>query len=75
MPELITTAEVATRLGVTPGRVRQLLTRRSDFPQPAVRTPNALLWDAGQIDAWADTADRTAGRRWPASDTPNKDTA
>jgi predicted DNA-binding transcriptional regulator AlpA len=62
MPELIPTAEVATRLGVTPGRVRQLLKRRSDFPQPAVRTPNVLLWDAGQIDAWAAHADRSVGR-------------
>ena len=73
MPELITTKQVATRLGVTPGRVRQLLTRRSDFPQPAVRTPNALLWDAAQIETWAAHADRTVGR--PAHIPTNKDNA
>jgi predicted DNA-binding transcriptional regulator AlpA len=59
---LITTADVAARLGVSPRRVRALVRRREDFPRPAVSTPNALLWDAAEVDRWNATADRTVGR-------------
>jgi predicted DNA-binding transcriptional regulator AlpA len=65
-PDLITTAEAAERLGVTPRRVRALVKLRPDFPRPAVRRPNLLLWNAAEVEHWAATADRKPGRRWAA---------
>jgi hypothetical protein len=67
--ELLTTAEVAQVLGVTPRRVSQLLERRRDFPRPFAvtrgvrRTTGLRLWQPDDIERWAATADRTAGRR------------
>jgi hypothetical protein len=67
--ELLTTAEVAQVLGVTPRRVAQLADRRRDFPAPYAitrgvrRTSGLRLWLPDDIDRWAATADRSAGRR------------
>jgi plasmid maintenance system antidote protein VapI len=67
--ELLTTAEVAQVLGVTPRRVSQLVERRRDFPAPyavtrGVRRDSGLrLWRPEDIDRWARTADRSPGRR------------
>jgi hypothetical protein len=67
--ELLTTAEVAQILGVSPRRVSQLADRRRDFPPPyavtrGVRRDSGLrLWLPGDIDRWAQTADRSPGRR------------
>lgn len=62
MTNLITTTEAAARLGVIPRRVRALAEHRADFPRPAMRAANVLLWDADEIDRWNATADRTPGR-------------
>jgi hypothetical protein len=67
--ELLTTAEVAQVLGVTPRRVSQLAERRRDFPRPyavtrGVRRDSGLrLWLPADIDRWVATADRSPGRR------------
>jgi len=67
--ELLTTAEVAAELGVTPRRVSQLAERRSDFPAPyaitrGVRRSTGLrLWRPEDIDRWVESADRSPGRR------------
>ena len=66
--ELLTTAEVAVELGVSPRRVAQLLERRADFPQPyavtrGVRRSSGLrLWRPEDVARWAASADRSAGR-------------
>jgi hypothetical protein len=68
--ELLTTAEVAQVLGVTPRRVAQLADRRRDFPQPYAvtrgvrRTSGLRLWLPEDVEEWARTADRTPGRRY-----------
>jgi excisionase family DNA binding protein len=68
--ELLTTAEVAELLGVTSRRVRQLLERGTPgFPAPYAitrgtrRQPGQRLWRPADIERWAATADRSAGRR------------
>jgi hypothetical protein len=67
--ELLTTAEVAQVLGVSPRRVSQLADRRRDFPAPyavtrGIRRDSGLrLWLPEDIDRWAETADRSPGRR------------
>lgn len=66
--ELLTTAEVAEVLGVSPRRVSQLADDRPDFPQPfavtrGVRRQRGLrLWLPEDVETWAATADRRAGR-------------
>jgi hypothetical protein len=61
--ELLVTADVAAILGVSPGRVRQLLERRSDFPRPyAVTRGGVRLWRPADVERWARSADRTVGR-------------
>ena len=66
--ELLTTAEVAAELGVTPRRVSQLVDRRPDFPAPyavtrGVRRSSGLrLWRPQDIERWAAEADRSVGR-------------
>ena len=70
--ELLTTAEVAAELGISPQRVAQLLDRRPDFPRPyaitrGVRRSTGLrLWRPEDIARWATSADRSVGR--PRSD-------
>jgi hypothetical protein len=66
--ELLTTAEVAQVLGVSPLRVAQLAERRRDFPPPyeitrgVRRTSGLRLWLPDEIDRWAATADGSVGR-------------
>jgi hypothetical protein len=66
--ELLTTAEVAAELGVSPRRVSQLLERRSDFPRPYAvtrgvrRSAGLRLWRPEDVARWAATADRSVGR-------------
>ena len=66
--ELLTTAEVAAQLGVSPRRVSQLVVRRPDFPRPyaitrGVRRSTGLrLWRPEDIERWAAEADRSVGR-------------
>ena len=69
--ELLTTAEVAQVLGVSSRRVLQLLNRTPGFPKPYAitrgirRTHGLRLWRPADIERWAATADRSAGRRRP----------
>jgi hypothetical protein len=66
--ELLTTAEAAVELGVTPRRVAQLAATRPDFPAPyavtrGVRREHGIrLWRPEDIDRWNAAADRSAGR-------------
>jgi hypothetical protein len=65
--DLIGSSEVAELLGVSPGRVRQLVTTRRDFPDPTIvhrganGTARLRLWDRTAIERWRDEADRSAG--------------
>lgn len=64
--ELLTTWEVAEVLGVTPRRVRQLVERGTPgFPAPyaVTRARGQQLWRPEDIERWAASADRSAGRR------------
>ena len=64
--ELLTTADVAEVLGVTPRRVAQLADHRRDFPAPYAITrgrKRIRLWRPEDIEAWARQANRTPGRR------------
>lgn len=63
--ELLTTADVARVIGVSPRRVAQLADHRPDFPEPyaITRPPQSIrLWTPEAIDAWQRTADRSPGR-------------
>ena len=66
--ELLSAAQVAEILGVSPRRVTQLAEDRADFPAPAVvsrgqrRRVATRLWRASDIEAWAASADRSPGR-------------
>lgn len=62
MVDLITTREVAARLGVSPRRVRALYKNRADFPQPVELVPGRLYWTPSEIDEWLTTADRSPHR-------------
>lgn len=62
---LLTTAEVARELGVSPRRVTQLHALRSDFPEPFAIAGGAnpiRLWEPADIAAWSRDADRSTGR-------------
>jgi hypothetical protein len=65
--ELIGSGEVAELLGVSPGRVRQLVTTRADFPDPTIThrsasgTPRLRLWQRADIERWRDEANRRPG--------------
>jgi hypothetical protein len=66
--ELLTTAEVAAELGVSPRRVSQLLELRPDFPRPYAvtrgvrRSAGLRLWRPADVQRWAASADRSVGR-------------
>jgi hypothetical protein len=53
--------EIATHLGVTPGRVSQL-SKRADFPAPWVRLASGPVWKREPIMRWAAKWDRSTGR-------------
>ena len=65
--ELLSTADVAVELGVTPRRVLALLgnRRRTGFPAPYATTRERAfkLWRPADIERWAATWDRSPGRR------------
>lgn len=67
---LLTTNDIAKRLGVTQRRVSQIVDgdkrnrRREDFPKPYASTPGGMrFWRPQDIDRWAETADRSVGKR------------
>lgn len=63
--ELLGTDEVAELLGVTRGRVYQLVTQREDFPAPAMArrhgSGTTRFWSRADVEHWRDTADRRPG--------------
>jgi predicted XRE-type DNA-binding protein len=65
--ELLSSAQVAERLGVSRRRVNALAAARSSaFPAPAVVAGGVRLWRAGDVERFAASWDRRPGRRWPA---------
>jgi hypothetical protein len=52
IPELLTGEQVATRLGISRERVRQLA-GRPDFPPPLGRIGKAIVWSEDDVDAYA----------------------
>lgn len=63
--ELLTTADVARVLSVSPRRVAQLADHRPDFPEPyaITRPPQSIrLWQPEDIEHWLRTANRSPGR-------------
>jgi hypothetical protein len=67
---ILTTTDIAKRLGITQRRVAQIVDgdkrnrRREDFPKPYATTPSGMrFWRPQDIDRWARTADRRAGKR------------
>jgi predicted DNA-binding transcriptional regulator AlpA len=59
--DLVGTADIARRLGVTRQRVGQLR-QRGDFPAPVARLGLGQLWRWSEVDAWATTWRRRPGR-------------
>ena len=52
--ELVSAAEVATRLGLARSRqVLDLRLHRFDFPHPVARTGRNLVWSWPQVEHWA----------------------
>jgi hypothetical protein len=61
--ELLTTTDVALVLGVSRRRAAWLADNRPGFPEPYAATPAGVrLWRRADVERWAATADRTAGR-------------
>jgi prophage regulatory protein len=52
IPELLTGEQVATRLGISRERVRQL-SGRPDFPPPLGRIGKAVVWSETDVEAYA----------------------
>lgn len=50
--ELVGVAEVAARLGVKPGTIRQWQRRHADFPQPLARLAAGPVWNWEDFGAW-----------------------
>ena len=54
--ELVSAAEVATRLGLKRSRqVLDLRLHRFGFPRPVARTGRNLVWSWPQVASWAET--------------------
>jgi predicted DNA-binding transcriptional regulator AlpA len=67
--ELLTTAQVARLLGISPQRVRQLVqrSRQNDFPAPAEQTRTTRgvgirRWRRSDVERWNADGDRANGR-------------
>ena len=56
--ELVSAAEVATRLGLKRSRqALDLRLHRFGFPRPVARTGRNLVWSWSQVANWAETED------------------
>jgi hypothetical protein len=62
LPDLLSTAEIAEQLGVSPQRVLSLAAGHADFPAPFIDRPHAKLWVKPAIDRFAESWDRKPGR-------------
>jgi predicted DNA-binding transcriptional regulator AlpA len=57
----MTTKDIADTLGLTRAYVTDVLTKRADFPKPAVNISQKIRrWKRSDFEAWA-----TGGRRYP----------
>ena len=73
MPELIDTGDIARLLGVTREHVADRLTKRPDFPAPAVVLSRKLRrWDAEEVRAWLTQAGQRSARPSPGNTTRAK---
>lgn len=56
----MTVTEIAEALGVSPGRVRQIISADQSFPPPAERTGlgRTRRWDSRHVQEWAHVRDR-----------------
>lgn len=61
IPELVTRAEIARLLQVSPQRIGQLA-EQTGFPREAVRTTAGPLWARHQVQDWAASWQRRPGR-------------
>ena len=62
--ELMGPAEVAQLLGVSQGRVSQLVRDYEDFPKPVADLAIGRVWKRSDVEAWiARHPDRRPGRR------------
>ena len=52
-PDPVGAADIAFRLGVMPGTVRQWLARYSSFPAPRWHVNGQATWDWPDVEAWA----------------------
>jgi predicted DNA-binding transcriptional regulator AlpA len=55
--DLVTGAEIARRLAISPTRVSQLA-QRPTFPRPLGRLGHATIWRWADIERWAELTDR-----------------
>jgi predicted DNA-binding transcriptional regulator AlpA len=65
MPELMSAAEIAEKLGITRQRVHQLR-KSAAFPAPLAELGGGAVWDAAAVQKFVDAWERTPGR--PRSD-------
>ncbi len=59
--DLVGTADIARRLGVSRQRVGQLR-KRDDFPRPVMSLGLGQLWRWSEVAEWTTTWQRRAGR-------------
>ncbi len=57
-PDPVGAADIAERLGVRPGTVRQWLTRYITFPAPRWHVNGQATWEWAEVEAWADATGR-----------------
>lgn len=60
--KLLTAADIARTLLMAETYVRDVLSKRKDFPS-AIRIGNSLRWDATEIDDWIDSRRVTPASR------------
>lgn len=51
LEDLVTTVEIAERIGKSRQRVHQMV-QEGKFPEPAGRVGNRLVWQAADVDSW-----------------------
>lgn len=62
--ELISTADIADDLGLARDYVTSKLTKRTDFPKPALRlSQKTVRWLKDDYEAWKTAHMRRAGKR------------
>lgn len=62
LEDLVTTVEIAERIGRSRQRVHQMV-KEGKFPEPMGRVGNRLVWQAAEVDSWLDRNMSAVGRR------------